>query len=902
MTDDPRSHPIRPDRLRRAYERLFAFYPADFRARYGEDLLQAFDDRRGEPRFSGTLGGIRLMAFLARDFVMAVPLAQTNTEERRGMGGIMNDILRDLRFSVRMLLKNPAFTIAAVLTLALGIGMNAATFSTVHSLLLRPLPGAESPDRLVQLYREWPGIEYGANSPPHYQDVRDRSGDFLSDVASWYFEPISVASDGRSERTMALIVSANFFQTYGVQPQLGRAFLPGVEDRDPGAHPVAIISDGFWKARFGGDPSIVGETIRINGLAYEVVGISPPDFGGPMSVARPPVYLPLMMADVIRPGFNRLEIRGNNFMNVVARMAEGADVDRVRAGMEVMLAQLREELPDSYEDQLGTTAVLQSEAGIHPSFGNAQNRMSSVMMAVVGLLLLIACVNVANLFLARARDRQREMGIRLSMGAGRGRIVQQLLTESVLFSFIAGIAGLGLAYLATKSLAAFRPPIDGPWAFGVEMDSTVLGFTFAISVLAGLVFGMAPALQSARPDVARAVKDQGAKKPGGSRVSRGLVVAQVALSLILLVSSGLFLRALQAATAIDPGFDEPAGIAMASVDPQLQGYDEARSREFWDRMLEDVEALPEVEAAGLTLTAPLGLGSSDRYVEVPGYDFAEGERQSLHYSYASEGYLETMGIDVVEGRTFTRADDSEAAPVMIVNQRFAERFWPEESALGKTVDTAGESWEVIGVVETGKYESLGEEPREFMYFPYRYLFRADMILVARVSGDAQVVLQRIRGLVQAADPDMPVFDVRSMEDHMGIALLPARLGGSVLGLFGLLGLTLAAVGIYGVMAYSVSQRRRELGIRVALGADRAVVLRLVLTEGMRLALLGTVVGLAVAFGVTRFMEGMLYDVQALDPVAFTLVPLTLIGVAALAVYLPARRAARIDPIGALKSE
>lgn len=890
------------DWLRRLYRHLLALYPDDFRALYERDLLQAFDDRRAEPRFRGTIGGARLLCFLARDFVTSVPMARTSTDDRRGVDGIMNDILRDLRFSVRMLVKNPAFTAAAVITLALGIGMNAATFSTVHSILLRPLPGTEQPDRLVQLYRRWPGIEFGANSPLHYQDVRDRADDLFSAVASWYFEPISVSSDGRSERTMALVVSANFFQTFGVQPQLGRGFIPGTEDRDPGSHPVAVLSDGFWRTRFGGDPGIVGTSIRINGHAFEVVGVTPPEFGGPMSVARPPVYLPLMMANILSPGFDRLASRGNNFMNVVARLRDGIDLERAEDGMSVVLSQLREELPGSYEGQLGTTIVRQTEAGIHPSFGGAQRQMSTVMMAVVGLLLLIACVNVANLFLARARDRQREMGIRLSIGAGRGRLIQQLLTESLLFALLAGFAGLGLAHLATKALAAFRPPIDGPWAFDVGIDKTVLAFTFGISVLAGLVFGMVPALQAAGPDMVATVRSEGTRKPGRSRVSRGLVVAQVALSLLLLLSSGLFLRALQAATAIDPGFDEPSGIAMASADPQLQGYDQPEARAFWDRLREEVEALPEVAYAGLTSTAPLSLSTSDRTVGIPGYEFAEGERRSLHYTYVTEGYFEAMGIEMLEGRRFDASDDDDGPRVMIVNQRLAERFWPGESALGKTVETAGESWEIIGVTETGKYTSLGEDPTEYMYFPHAILFRSDMILVARTAGDPDLVLQRVRDLVRAADADMPIYDVRSMEDHMGVALLPARLAGSVLGLFGLLGLTLAAVGIYGVMAYSVSQRRRELGIRVALGADRGEILRLVLSEGMRLALIGAAIGLAAAVGVTRFLQGMLYNVQALDPVAFTILPVTLIGVAALAVYVPARRAARVDPIGALKAE
>jgi predicted permease len=520
----------------------------------------------------------------------------------------------------------------------------------------------------------------------------------------------------------------------------------------------------------------------------------------------------------------------------------------------------------------------------------------------VALLLLIACVNVANLFLARARDRRREMGIRLSLGAARGRLVQQLLTESLLFSVVAGVAGLGLAKVATSLLGNFRPPIDGPFDMSVEMDSTVLLFTAVVSLAAGLVFGMAPALQAANPNTVSAIKGETEGPASRSRVSSSLVVAQMALSLLLLMSSGLFLRSLQSATDIDPGFDEPRSLVTLSVDPALQGYDEARAKEFWDRLLEDVEAMPDVRLAGLAWTLPLGLSSSDRGVEIPGYEFADGERTSLKYTWVSEGFLETMGIGLVEGRTFTRLDDDEAAPVVIVNERFAQRFWPGESALGQIVTTAGEDREVVGVVETGKYSSLGEDPTEFMYLPNREAFHSDLTVVARASGDPRVVLTRVQELVRAADPDMPVYDVRSMEDHMGIALLPARLGGSVLGIFGLLGLVLAAVGIYGVMAYSVSQRTRELGIRVAMGADRRTVLRLVLGEGLKLALIGTALGIVGAFGAARLVQGLLYDVSAFDPVAFGGVPLVLLMVATLAVYLPARRAASVDPMRALKSD
>jgi predicted permease len=385
-------------------------------------------------------------------------------------------------------------------------------------------------------------------------------------------------------------------------------------------------------------------------------------------------------------------------------------------------------------------------------------------------------------------------------------------------------------------------------------------------------------------------------------MSSGLVVLQMALSLMLLVSSGLFIRSLQGATRIDPGFDEPSSIVMASVDPGLQGYPEARSRAFFDRLLDEVTALPDVTVSGLTDSAPLGLGSSDTGVEIPGYEFGEGERRSLMFADVTEGYLEAMGVRLLEGRRFTRQDDASGAPVIIVNERVADRFWPGESAVGRIIRTAGEDREIIGVVETGKYRSLGEAPSEFMFLPQREQFRTDMTLVARTRGDANAALRRVREIVHAADPRMPVFDVRTMQDHMGIALMPARLAGSVLGLFGLLGLVLAAVGIYGVMAYSVAQRKRELGIRVALGADKAKVLRLVLGEGMRLALLGMLIGIAGAAGAARLVRGLLYNVSALDPVAFAGVPLLLVGVALLAVWIPARRAARVEPMRALKSE
>ena len=814
----------------------------------------------------------------------------------------MGHLGRDLRYSIRMLTKNPVFTAAAVLTLAMGIGLNAATFSAIHGILLKPLPGTEDPSELLQLYRAWPGMDYGSTSIPHYQDLRDRTEDVFDGVAAWYFQPFAVAGGERSERVIGMMVSANFFQTYGARPVVGRGFLPGTEDRSPGAHPVAVLGNGYWQGRFGGDPGVVGQTVELNGHPFRIVGVAPEDFKGPANFAATPIYVPLMMQNVIEPGYDRITNRGTNNMNVVARLRDGVTQEQAQERLDAFLLQLREELPDQYDTQLGTTVVPQMEAGIHPTFRSAQVGMSTVIMAVVALLLLIACVNVANLFLARARERRREMGIRLSIGAGRGQVIRQLLTESLVFSAVAGLAGLGLAYLAVDLLGGIRPPMDGPWDFSVEMDRTVLLFTAGISLLAGILFGLAPALQAGNPDTVAAVKGEADDGGGRSRASRALVVVQMALSILLLISSGLFLRSLQGATQIDPGFDDPSSLALLSVDSELQGYDETRSRAFQESLFERVAALPEVSGVGMGNWLPLGFNNSDRGVEVPGYEFTEGERQSLQYAMVTEGYLEAMGVDVLEGRTFTRQDDENGPPVIIVNQRFADRFWPGESALGRVVRTAGAEREVIGVVATGKARSLGEDPTEFMYLPQREIFSPFVTVVARTPGDPGAVLQQIRQVVRELDPSMPVFDVRTMEDHMGIALMPARLGAGVLGLFGFLGLILAAVGIYGVMAYSVSRRTREIGIRVALGADSRRVLNWVVGDGMKLAVIGAAVGLVGAAGASQLVKGMLYNVGALDPWAFLGVPALLLAVAALAVYVPARKAASVQPVQALKSE
>ncbi len=812
----------------------------------------------------------------------------------------MSTLLHDLRYAGRMLVKSPVFTLAAVLTLALGIGLNAAVFSGVEAILLRPLPGVRAPHELVQLYRQWPGLDYGSNSIPHYQDLRDRTDDIFSGVAAWTFAPGNLATDAGSEMVMGQMVSANFFSVLGVEPLRGRAFVPD-EAVGPGEHPVIVLSHQAWQSRYGGAEDIVGRQVRLNGRQFTAVGVAPPEFKGPLPVVQVDFWVPLMMQPVMMPGRSWIHSRGTNSLSVLARLRPGVTVEQARAVLDGVLAGLREEYPDHYE-RSGILLVPQEEAGLHPTMRTAQVGMSGALMALVALLLLIACVNVANLFLARASERRKEMGIRLSLGARRGRLVRQLLTESLVFATVAGLLSLALAYAAIHVANGVRLPMDFTMDVDLRLSTPVLLFTLGATVFTGVVFGLAPALQASRPELVSSLKGETGTGPGaGSRTSRGLVVVQLALSLLLLVGAGLFVRSLGRAMTLDKGFDSDH-LVLASMDPGLQGYELARTRDFYDEVLERVRALPGVRAAALADMVPLGFSSHQNGVAIPGYEPGHDEQMAIDFNVVTPGYFEAMGIPVLQGRPFTERDDEDGRPVLIVNERFAQRFWPGESAVGKTVRAWGEEREVVGVVPTGKYNRLSEEPLAFMYLPYAQGFRHTMTLHVRTAGEPAGMIPQLRRDIRALDPDVPLYDVRTMNNHLGIALLPARLGGVLLGIFGVLGLILAAIGIYGVMAYSVARRSREIGIRMALGAGRSEVVGMVLKQGGRLILIGTGLGIAGGLGVGTLVESLLYGVSAADPVTFVAVPAILVAVALLATYLPARRAAAVDPMAVIRAE
>lgn len=807
---------------------------------------------------------------------------------------------RDLKYAFRMLRKSPLFTGIVVVTLALGIGFNTAVFSAVEAMLLRPLAGSRNPNELVQLYRTANGAQFNSNSIPHFFDIRDRTTDVFSGVATWTFVNMSLTAKNEPQVVFGQMVSANFFHVYGVNAARGRVFTPN-EDIGRGAHPVVVLSYNGWRGQFGGDTNVVGKEVAINGQNVTVVGVTPEGFGGPMPMAMPVLWIPLMQLTQVRPGSVRdFENRGNNYMNVIARLKSGVTVEQARARMTTLVDELRSEYPDQYEKQ-GINVVPQSEAGIHPSLRGAQVSLSMVVMAVVFILLVIACVNVANLFLARSQDRAREMAIRLSLGAKRSALVRQLLVESLMFSVLAGAAGMVVAWWSIGIANAITLPMNIDFQPDLRLSAPVLGFAFGITVLTGVFFGLAPALNATKPSLIPALKGETPAGSSRSRTSKVLVISQMALSIVLLVCAGLFLTNLQSATSVDKGFGIDQAL-IADLDPAMQGYTRGETSNFYQRLLEQLRTTPGVQNVALIAALPLGLNNSDRTVAVPGYVPGPSEGMSVLNTSISPDYFQTMDIPMQDGREFTAQDDSGSALGVVVNARFAERFWPNQNAIGRTVTTGGRDFSVIGIVPTGKYRRLGEDPTEMMYFSQAQNWRSGMSVVVHTRRDPSAFIPVLRREVAALNANIPVANLRTMEQHLGLSLLPARIAGTALGVFGILGLLLASVGMYGVMAYSVSQRTREIGIRMAIGASARDVIQLIMRQGLSLVLIGSVIGLIGAFSAARLLSSVLYGGNPFDPKTFIVVPLVLIGVTALATFVPARRASAVDPAITIRAE
>jgi putative ABC transport system permease protein len=812
-------------------------------------------------------------------------------------GGDMQTLWQDLRYGARMLRKKPGFTLIAVITLALGIGANTAIFSLVNMALLRPLP-VERPEQLVSINNvslNLPVISY-----PNYRDFRDRNNVF-SGMLAYRYTPFGLSVNGVNERVWGYLATGDYFELLGVKPALGRFFTPE-DDKAPGAHPVAVLTYDCWQKRFAGDPQAVGKTVIVNGRNFTIIGVAPQGFYGSEIIYRPEIWFPSIMQTQIE-NWSSLETRGAAGFFVQGRLKPGVTMSQAEAGLKTIAAQLAGEFPKENEGM----AVTLSPAGLlgarmrGPVIGFA-----GVLMAVVGLVLLLACANLANLLLARATERHKEIAVRMAIGASRWRLVRQLLTESILLAASGAALGLLMAYWLVDAIMAFKPPIDVGLSTELRIDGRVLLFTLIVSALTGVVFGLLPALQATKPDLAPALKNEvslGAYRRSWLR--NWLVVLQVSLSLLLLICAGLVLRGLQRAQSLNPGLTPQRALEL-SFDLSLQGYDGPRTQEFKQRLLERVRALPGVQYAGLSNLVPLSLRAGGNPIYVEGQPEQRGMNvPSAMISSASPGFLSALGTRLLQGRDFTEQDGSSNQVVAMVNETFARRFWPGQSALGKRFSQsspAGPWTEVVGVIEDGKYFSLSEEATSFIYTNLSPQSGGYLTLVVRTASEPQSAMAAIRHEFQQLDATLPLYNVKTMVEHMDLPLFPARVAATLLGCFGSLALALAAIGIFGVMAYAVAQRTREIGIRMALGAQAGGIFKLVVGQGLKLTALGMCIGLACALAGTRLMSGLLYGVSALDVVTFAGVSLLLALVALLACYIPARRAAKVDPIVALRRE
>jgi putative ABC transport system permease protein len=683
---------------------------------------------------------------------------------------------------------------------------------------------------------------------------------------------------------------------------MGQLFTPEV-DRATGAHPVTVITHASWQERFGGDPKIIGRTILVNGRDFTIIGVTPKGFYGSEVGYRTEMWFPVMMQRQIEPGGDWLESRDTINAMLQARLKPGVTIAQAEQNLKSIAAQLAREYPKENE---GRTITL-SPAGLFGSFMRGPVRgFAGVLMVVVGLVLLLACVNLANLLLARAAERRKEIAIRLSIGATRGRLIRQLLTESLLLSLAGGIVGVLLAYWLVDAIMGFKPPIDIPLATEIHIDGRVLLFAMGVSLVTGVVFGLLPALQSTRPDLVPALKDDASV--GGYRRSllrNGMVVAQVTLSIVLLVCAGLVLRGLQRAQLLNPGFIPQNSVEM-SFDLRLQGYDDGRIRTFKRQLVERVRALPGVQAAGLTNYVPLSMNINQDSIYIEGRPQGRGGNApvSMHSSI-SPGLLPALGVRLLAGRDIAETDDEKRPRVALVNETFARRFWPAESPVGKRISTESDQgpWiEIVGVAQDGKYFSLSEDPALMLITNLRESDGSFLSMVVRTTTDPADVTASIRREFQQLDPNLPIYNVKTMVEHMALPLFPARVAATLLAGFGLLALALAAIGLFGVMSYAVNQRTREIGIRMALGAGGGNVFRLVIGQGLVLTLIGVALGLGLAAFGARLLATLLYGVSALDPVTFTVVTGLLFAVAFLACYFPARRAMRVDPMIALRYE
>jgi macrolide transport system ATP-binding/permease protein len=814
-------------------------------------------------------------------------------------------LVDDLRFACRQVLRSPGFALAIVLTLALCIGANTAIFSIFDAWVLRAIP-ARDPGRVIDVYRATSGDLYGVFSYPEYTSFRDRNT-ALAGLAAFTGGQVTLTGSGAAASTgdagvalQALLVSGNYFSMLGIGAERGRMFSPE-EDRTPNAHPVVVLSHDLWQRRFGEDPNILGTQLSLNGVRYTVVGIAPETFGGTTPDA-PDLWVPLMMAGNVRPGANVLEDHDERSLRLIGRLAPNVTRDQAQAQLSVLARNIA-----AAGDSASRTVSVTITPGQLLDPGERGNALpvAGLLLAAVALVLLIACANIANVLLARAADRQREIGIRLSLGASRGRLVRQLMTETMVLALAGGAAGSVLAlWLADVMVAALHPPGSHRLAIDVHLDSHVLGYTLLLSVVTGIACGLAPALRSSKQNLASAVKDEW--NAFGQRVSRSrlrgaLVVTQVAVSLVLLVGAGLLVRALQKAQDVAPGFDV-ADVQVISADLELHAYDSARAKAFQRDLATHFEAMPGVKRVALARNEPLGSSFFATGFAPQGLQpAAAGPPDIIDFNIVSPGYFDVLGIPIVRGRTFTDQDITTRARVAIVSEALARRYWPGENPIGKRFNGGGTSAyrEVIGVAKDARNVHLWTNTEPYIYVPLPADGAPDLQFFVRTEGNPAAFMATVPATVRGIDSHIQVT-THPLAANLALWIWPSQIGALLSGALGLLALLLASAGIYAVVTNAVTQRTREIGIRLALGARHTGVLALLLRDGMRLVTTGVAIGLVVAAASSSILSRFLYGLSAFDVVAFAGVSILLSAVAFLACWIPARRVTRVDPAVALR--
>jgi putative ABC transport system permease protein len=816
----------------------------------------------------------------------------------------MENLVSDLRYGVRSLLKRPSFTIVAVLTLALGIGINTTVFSLANAVFLRQLPVA-SPHNLVWLFS-------GNDNPssyPEYLEYRNQTDLFEGVLASEWMA-LNLGSEGHALRVAGAVVSANYFEVLGVTPRLGRTFSP---EEDKTQSPVAVISESLWQRQFGADQNVVGKSLVLNGHPFTVIGVAPREFVGTEEAFPREIWIPLQTKEIVRPsplaaGNDPLNDRRSRSLDVMARLKHGVTLNQAQTAMNVVGSRLAQNYP---ETNANFRIALYTAGNGRPIFRSLLKPVTQILLAVVGLVLLIACANVGNLLLSRAVGRRKELAIRLTLGATRLRLIRQLLMESILLGCAGGMAGLILNFWLINSLAALKPPVPLPLNVEFHTDWRVLIFTLLMSVLSGIVFGLIPAIQSSKQNLVPALKDHAGQlgdHRGFFSLRNALVIGQVSLSIVVLIGAGLFLRSLNHARAIDPGFDANHVLTL-SFHTNAQGYDERKAQQFYQQLTERIQTLPGVDNVSIAQSAPLSFFYAPAFgapMFVEGHEPPPGTDPSFAgMNIIGPNFFNTINVPLPLGRDFNNQDQEGTPRVAIVNETLVQNFFPDGNALGQRLRVLGRrpaSYEIVGIVKDSKYRSLGEAPTPYIFVPYSQSPQPSMAVHVHTNGNPKQLIAAIRREVQTLDPNLPAFNVTTLADNIEISLFPARLGAVLLGVFGGLALLIASIGIYGVMSFGVSERTREMGIRMALGAQRGDVLRMVIFQGMKVASIGVAIGSGLAFVSTRVLSSYLYDVSTTDPVTFTGITLILIGVACLACYLPARRATRVDPLEALRYE